>query len=446
MDTEEINELLEDLMANSKVRNEQSVVNNLKLLLFKGQSNKLTVNVTPKLNYVGKYHGFHPSNSTKKIVEIFLGKPLRNREEFEICLKEYCEDVLGETKGFSLYEADAFMEHATSGTLEDKDEKLQKLEQVLFRQAILQVCTHFGYEIEVKKELVDQVTELIKGHPQLKLKKGKLLIPGIIIGLDDLFYDFSLNEAKLVKNKNEHFEYKGLKPKLLHGGVYYSGVMPSVKEIKEVDNSFFSDGIKALNLSVIQTTFATLDMFDNNEMIHHDLFAIEEQLLLKQFYFIEDQLQNNYLYQVHESDRLEKMNSYLKESLNSHTIAVSANVVTSDDYLILGRRSSSSIDSDSYYCSANGQSEFYDKNVKFYQQSVTEDTPYLEFSQDARNNFALEIEREVEAELGISDFEKSWEYYGISYLSIHNKEIHSLEESSKISKRRMHFNVLLHNK
>lgn len=49
-------------------------------------------------------------------------------------------------------------------------------------------------------------------------------------------------------------------------------------------------------------------------------------------------------------------------------------------------------------------------------------------------------------------FEQDWQYYGVSYLSINNEKNDAesdgktFENASKVSKRRMHFNVLTYNK
>ena len=64
------------------------------------------------------------------------------------------------------------------------------------------------------------------------------------------------------------------------------------------------------------------------------------------------------------------INGYLQRSINSNTIAVSANLVSRDGCLIAAVRDGSSIDSNTGYCSANGQTEFRDNFVTFYRNSV----------------------------------------------------------------------------
>ncbi|GGA98225.1 hypothetical protein ERX37_04545 [Macrococcus hajekii] len=132
------------------------------------------------------------------------------------------------------------------------------------------------------------------------------------------------------------------------------------------------------------------------------------------------------------------MNQYLSQSFNTHTLAVSANIVTSDGYLLIAKRSSGSIDSNTYYCSVNGQSEFYDENVQFYQNSVYEDLPTMHFDKNNRIDFSHEMSREAIAELGIYHLKDQWNIIGLSYLSINNN-------NRPIKKRRMHFNLLMEN-
>ena len=157
------------------------------------------------------------------------------------------------------------------------------------------------------------------------------------------------------------------------------------------------------------------------------------------------------IYSEYEVKEIEKINSYLSGSLNTNTIAVSSNIITSDELLIVGKRADSSIDGGEYYCSVNGQSEFKDENVDFYYQSVYEDLPSLEYNSKYRVDLDNEIKRETIAELGICNLYSVWEYYGVSYLSKSNfpqKLDYSIspDESMLVNKRRMHFNVLSSNR
>ena len=90
----------------------------------------------------------------------------------------------------------------------------------------------------------------------------------------------------------------------------------------------------------------------------------------------------------------------MKYSFNTHTIAVSANIETVDDYLLFGKREIKSIDAGKYYCSVNGQSEFLDENVSFYRTSVYEDLPTMDYNSKYSIDIENEISREAIEEIG----------------------------------------------
>ena len=284
--------------------------------------------------------------------------------------------------------------------------------------------------------------------------------------------------------------------------VYYSGVMPKVIHIRYDEKPTAADKMKYIVFEVVRTTFATVDMLDNPAILSHPFFQskvedsktdnLKRSELMMNFDQHEDNIQNEYLYKPEynpksdcepedkseietkkesttESEKIDvnntdterislspttdaqrdyekwmidNLNKYLKLSLNSNTVAVSANIVTKDDYLLIGKRGELTIDNSQYYCSVNGQSEFRDPNVSFYRNSVFEDLPSMEFDSKYRIDLNNEIQREALAELGLPFFEHEWSYYGISYLSINNSVI---DEQRQVMKRRMHFNVLTHN-
>lgn len=255
--------------------------------------------------------------------------------------------------------------------------------------------------------------------------------------------------------------------KLRDGNVYYSGTMPRVKKIEYDTDHPTSEQIKYLIMHVERTTFATVDCMDNPIIMLHPFFSdlyneIPRYDYLLDFDRYEDEMQSKYLYNQkeavndvqteYEKKEIENINNYLKNSFNTHTVAVSANIETADQYLLVGKRGKGTIDDGEYYCSVNGQSEFNDERVSFYQDSVYEDLPTLDFNSNKRIDLNNEIQRETIAELGISMFEQDWQYYGVSYLSINNEANQSksngnkLEDAANVSKRRMHFNVLTYNK
>lgn len=255
--------------------------------------------------------------------------------------------------------------------------------------------------------------------------------------------------------------------RLRDGNIYYSGTMPRVKRIDYNTDHPSSEQIKYLIMEVERTTFATVDCMDNPIIMLHPFFSktFKERVLydyLLDFDRYEDMVQATNLYNQkeksgigqtqYEKDEIEKINNYLEKSFNTHTVAVSANIETADQYLLVGKRGKGTIDDGEYYCSVNGQSEFNDENVSFYKESVYEDLPTLDFNSTKRIDLNNEIQRETIAELGISMFKQDWQYYGVSYLSINNiingasSNGDSYESAAKVTKRRMHFNVLTYNK
>ena len=195
-------------------------------------------------------------------------------------------------------------------------------------------------------------------------------------------------------------------------------------------------------LIVEKTTFATLDAFDNCEINNHPLLFQHFEFLSK-FEENEDRAQTVLFDKDAFSDRekaRESINKYLEKSFNTHTVAVSGNIVNSEGYLLVAERNYKSIDGGQLYCSVNGQSEFKDFNVSFYNESVYEDFPTLIADSEIRNDFSNELNRETVAELNLNQLMQNWRYYGISILGIRNMN------SSLTSTRRMHFNVLAKNR
>lgn len=228
--------------------------------------------------------------------------------------------------------------------------------------------------------------------------------------------------------------------KLSNGSVYYSGVMPRVKSIEKRESTS-NPLIQTIRLNVERTTFSTLDAFDYNDILQHPMLE-KYYDILSEFVLNEDKAQEVLFkkenYQSNDK-MIQAVNQYLENSYNTHTVAVSGNLVTSDNYLIAAERNSAAIDKATYYCSVNGQSEFRDTNVNFYKESIEDDFPSLIADSKERNTFAEELTREAEAELNIHNLKHKWKYYGVSILGIQNKE------SDPLQTRRMHFNVLAYN-
>lgn len=258
-----------------------------------------------------------------------------------------------------------------------------------------------------------------------------------------LGYKFTNNKLYLVKhgkNLRELYNDAGKLEKhikLAKGSIYYSGVMPRTVEI-EFKNDIYNAHVDTYKFHVERTTFATLDLFDNCDIIQHFLLQ-NHQSLLEEVFTQEDNAQNLLVNDYErQQELLDNINTYLSMSPNTHTIAVTGNIETCEKLLVLCERDKNSIDSSIYYPSANGQSEFKDINPDIYKNSVYEDYPTLDFSDDYRLDFEGEINREAFAELNIRLLDDSWQYYGFSFLLIKS-------ENNPFQKRRMHFNVLAKN-
>ena len=105
------------------------------------------------------------------------------------------------------------------------------------------------------------------------------------------------------------------------------------------------------------------------------------------------------------------INEYLSMSKTTHYINVSVNITSDEGYLIYAKRGKAE-DKNEIYCSANGVSETYDSRVDFYNFSVNEDIPTIQYDQDDRRvSFNEEIGREIEAELNISDMTNRYDFY-----------------------------------
>lgn len=464
-------------------RNEkQTVVNNIRLLAASDTS-KLSVTIKPDNNNVEKkdfYFGLHPSFDDEKLITLFNNINLHEGDNFwkivESNQKEHNYFSLGtgsDWQSFENYSNNKFSKEC--------------IETLLLGRSILRMATHLGIELIANKGDIklfsDSLNEIWqKIYRKLNIEQsviqnildtyykidnsGVIKILGIwpeeALKIFDETFQITYRDSKYIvsfKNRcqNKYNEYslndvQKLNLHLVDGSIYYSGVLPRTLEINYLKNHTGSNNIKYISMIVQRTTYATVDMLDNPLSLFH-LHIINSSNyydILKKFDEYEDNLQKVFLYKNYsnetsqsktEQEEIRRVNQYLKKSLNTHGIAVSANIVTQDDYLIIGKRDPYAIDNGEYYPSANGQAEFVDENVQFYQMSVYEDLPTLNYDSSMRLDLNYEIQREALAELGIGVFKHGWNYYGLSYLSINNLG----KNTEEITKRRMHFNVLTSN-
>ena len=452
------------------------LVNNIELFTSSYKS-KLSVTLQRyNEEFNQRYHGLHPKFDDKMLSSILFHK----NDEFKLNDAQRFWRFLYEKQGKDNYLD--LLQDDLGELLDFLSISEYELKITLFGKAILQMASHFGFRVKIIPEDINDLLCILDNNniPSIcwDLDEENLLLdlkgiwPVEAINYFCEYFNFDeLNCAIIKKDKRTNNnlnnclrnmllfseKYKHLY-KLCDSDVYYSGVMPRVMRIEYLKQPNSSKGIKCIVFKICRTTYATVDFMDNSKILSHNFF--KESIgntnntrieVLKKINKFEDELQEKYLYKnitenndyEYEETRIKDINEYLKKSINTHTIAVSGNIITKDKYLILSKRSISSIDAEKYYCSVNGQSEFRDENVVFYNTSVFEDMPSMDYLSRFRMDLNNEIRREAIAELGIPVFDKDWFYYGISFLSIKNKGNDKDDNITGI--RRMHFNVLAYN-
>jgi len=490
---QKMNEDISEMIKNDKV-------NNLKLFVASDEA-KLSVTLKADDNYNEKYHGLHPKFDDKALLNFLSSNTpkINNSDNFWSIIKTEQE----KNRYMNLI---TYNDEIKIGDVVITERIKKELEEALLGRAILQMASHFGFRFKVDKEIIEELQlylaqiwdEYAEEFAQTEINKDKNIMKPQYwqINIDKSYVDFlgiwPLEIIKRIENKYQIYSDNSEIPQIVKSSngnnkrisefltfnasyiqhfrlrtssVYYSGVMPRVMKIEYNDSSTSSNNVKYLIFHVVRTTFATVDFMDNPGIIHHPYFINKEMdgsryELMIYFDNHEDMIQDKYLYsnsdsgldypsqRKYEINEISKINKYLEHSFNTHTIAVSANIETNDNYLLLGKRGNISIDSGEYYCSANGQTEFRDEYVSFYHTSVFEDLPSMDYNSKYRIDLTNEIQRESIAELGISSFKNEWKYYGVSYLSIHNNVIDndtSKVTTSYVKSRRMHFNVLTSN-
>ena len=346
---------------------------------------------------------------------------------------------------------------------------------------IIKMAGHFGYKFTFKnKETLNAFKDAIA--------EGRSFIDGVTYSLDgnvltfiggpcdemlSLLDNFSFTSDGTICLKGAAGSYSFslfyelqkedgafIHPHMLGNNSYYSGVIARLMKIDAPSSP--EDGnnnIRVMRLFTGRTTFATLDAFDYGNLVTHPLLRFplegdehsiadtvrkvrkEEYERMSLLFSYDNSKEEG---QSHARTLLNLINRYLSSSINSNTIAVSANLTTRDGCLIGAVRNRSSIDTGTCYCSSNGQMEFRDNLVTFYRNSVYVDLPSLSVpkgldAQYERLDFTKEIERETIAELNTSHFSATWMYYGISVLGVVNR----IGDGSGAT--RLHFNVLSEN-
>ena len=347
---------------------------------------------------------------------------------------------------------------------------------------IIKMAGHFGYKFTFKnKETLNAFEDTIKEDNSCFIDGVTYSLAGNVLTFiggpcDEMLslldnFSFTSDGAICLKGAAGSYSFSlfyelqkedgaFIHPHMLGNNSYYSGVIARLMKIDAPSSP--EDGnnnIRVMRLFTGRTTFATLDAFDYGNLVTHPLLRFplegdehsiadtvrkvrkEEYERMSLLFSYDNSKEEG---QSHARTLLNLINRYLSSSINSNTIAVSANLTTRDGCLIGAVRNRSSIDTGTCYCSSNGQMEFRDNLVTFYRNSVYVDLPSLSVpkgldAQYERLDFTKEIERETIAELNTSHFSATWRYYGISVLGVVNR----IGDGSGAT--RLHFNVLSEN-
>jgi hypothetical protein len=229
---------------------------------------------------------------------------------------------------------------------------------------------------------------------------------------------------------------------------FYSGVNLRVEDVDFSYDDSFSPTTENITFVVSRTTFGTIVGFDGvlrgikkddqfANILGHALLEKYSEKLLK-IVDRETEITNEFINSIEAHNdmqySLQKLKTFLKESIYPHYINISGNITTSDGYCLYTRRGRLAVDSMSLYCSVNGVAEVYDDNVNSYVKSLEQDVPSIVLG-SSRIDFSGELSRECEAELGISEFSSKWKYYGFSIMGLVKK---NFVDTS-------HFNILGYN-
>lgn len=236
---------------------------------------------------------------------------------------------------------------------------------------------------------------------------------------------------------------------LVKGRVFYSGVLLKPMEIEILERRNENNNICSVCFHFERSTFGTVCALDNN-LTEHPLLKESKNLIVE--FLNEDDNAKRKLSEAINNPKctsseqlIDAVNAYLSKSGNVNQIGISANVISSDGFLLLGLRNHETIDSGMIYPGVNGNAEVSDKNVSFYKTSVYEDCPSIRLD-DHRTDFFGEIGREAYAEISQELPVQEWLCYGITLSgNVPAGECSGPTANYTEKSRRMHFNILMEN-
>lgn len=343
------------------------------------------------------------------------------------------------------------------------------------RYIALSVAAHFGVRAFVSGELYNELAGRLAGVGlsgrslaamlTYDAKKAVVTVRGFISQqLLDILNGFSFDPAEppaegeeakaefILKRAGEGkltvAEVYSSGVVLVRGRVFYSGTMLRPTNIEVLENSRENDRVRSICIHFERSTYGACCALDGNLTAHPLLGNCRKKIvgLLRKDDEYKRELKNNIEALPDPLDKSAKavlgaVNDYLKKSFNVNQIGVSANVVSENGFLLLGKRNSASIDEDKLYPGVNGNAEIADKNVSFYSISVYEDYPTVKVDAD-RIDFFGEIGRETFGELHQDLTKQEWICYGMIISG--NVPGETCAETDEYTEpfRRMHFNLI----
>ena len=270
------------------------------------------------------------------------------------------------------------------------------------------------------------------------------------------------NEDASIEEVYRHVE-------LIEGRVFYSGVLLKPTRLEFLDGPHENDKIISLCIHFERSTYGTVCALDRN-LTEHPIFSADLKRAIVEMLQHDDCQKEALRVKLDEAAKsldseddgvpehndqnasrrmIGVVNEYLEKSLNVNQIGVSANIVTSEEVLLLGQRSDLNIDAGKLYPGVNGNAEVADSNVSFYRQSVYEDYPTIRIDDD-RIDFFGEIGREAYAEMRLGLSKQEWSCRGVMLsgnmpdAGTHRNDRNAATGTPGYAERfrRLHFNLL----
>ena len=233
---------------------------------------------------------------------------------------------------------------------------------------------------------------------------------------------------------------------LTSGMVFYSGVLIKPLNIDVLKGNYENDKITSICIGFERTSYATVFALDHNYTSHP---LLKDRTKIAEMLNTDDRVKRQLVQDLDALarinaptvDLLRKVNAYLDKCFNVNQIGVSANLMTKDDVMLMGRRSPASIDGECLYPGVNGNAEAADRKVAFYNESMYEDFPTIRTDSD-RIDFLGEIGRECYAELKLDLPKQEWKCYGITISGDLPKDPGPDDTVYLPPSRRLHFNII----